>query len=207
MPALNATELAARLDVSKARISQYVSEGKLAGCYAGEGRARRFDLEKVAAALGRNLDLGQMGGNGRDTRRAIRMIAEGGADREAAPVPRDGSALLANDPDRYELAKIESAEQDARRKRRDNERDEGNWVLAEEVRRQSARALAREMGQVEQVLRDGARAIADGLGVDYRSARKILIDTWRDYRKHRSDALSAEAESARMTEDETAADA
>ena len=55
MVGLNTTELAARLAVSKARVSQYVSEGKLDGCYVGEGRARRFDLDKVATALGRRL--------------------------------------------------------------------------------------------------------------------------------------------------------
>lgn len=213
MPALNATELAERLGVSKPRISQYVSEGKLAGCYSGEGRARRFDLAKVAEALGRSLDLGQMTGNGLSTRRSLRAIAaqadgdDAAAHSIPAPMqPRDGSVLPPADPDRLELAKIESAEQDARRKRRDNERDEGNWVLAEEVRRQSARAMARELAQVEQVLRDGARALADTLGVDYRAARKVLIDTWRAYRQSRSETLAAEAGASVMTEDEQKAD-
>ena len=47
---VNATTLAQRLGVSKARISQYVAQGTLAGCFTGEGRARRFDLDLVQKA-------------------------------------------------------------------------------------------------------------------------------------------------------------
>jgi len=74
MTFLSSSELAATLKVSKARVSQYVSERKLEGCYSGEGRARRFDLAKVAVALGRTLDPGQMMGNGAATKSALRRI-------------------------------------------------------------------------------------------------------------------------------------
>lgn len=203
MSNLNATELAARLDVSKARISQYVSEGKLDGCYTGEGRARRFDIEKVSAALGRRLDPGQMMGNGSETRKALRNIEAG-----EAPAPRaqkSDAPLLPNDPDRYELARILNAEEDARRKRRDNERDEGRWVLAEEVARHTARTMAQEVAQFETALRDGARAVADALGVDFREVRKIMMDQWRAHRAGRSQQLQAESSAAPMTDTETGA--
>ncbi|GGE26668.1 hypothetical protein SAMN05421774_11244 [Gemmobacter megaterium] len=206
MPELNATELAARLDVSKARISQYVSEGKLEGCFSGDGRARRFDLDKVAAALGKGLHPGQMLGNGAATKRAIREL-----DGDAPPTvpttkaPRSGAPLDAKDPDRYELARIQNAEEDARRKRRDNQRDEGRWVLADEVQRQTARAMTQEVAQFEAVLRDAARAVADRFGLDYREVRKVLIDEWRKHRGQRSAQLVADAEVAPMTEAETAA--
>lgn len=203
MPNLNATELAARLDVSKARISQYVSEGKLDGCYTGEGRARRFDLEKVSAALGRRLDPGQMMGNGADTRKALRNIEA----EEPVPVrPQKADTVLpVTDPDRYEMARILNAEEDARRKRRDNERDEGRWVLAEEVTRHTARTMGQEVAQFETVLRDGARSVADALGVDFREVRKIMMDQWRAHRAGRSQKLQAESSAAPMTDAETGA--
>ena len=207
MANLNATELATKLDLSKARISQYVSSGKLDGCYTGDGRARRFDLDKVKAALRKNLDLGQMSGNGLATRRALRTLTEDDAPAPpAAPRKTDG-AMDPRDPDRLELATIQIKEEEARRRRRDNARDEGLWVLAEEVERHTARALAQEIGRFELVLRDGARLIADRLGVDYRSARAALMETWREHRTARAPQIAAEAEAAPMTDAEREAQA
>ena len=200
---LNATQLADRLGVSKARVSQWVSEGKLAGCFQGDGRARRFDPTMVQKALSRGLDPGQMMGNGAATRKNLRDVD--GDDAGPRPALKSGAALAPNDPDRYELARILSAEEDARRKRRDNERDEGRWVLAEEVERHTARALAREIGQFEVVLRDGARAVADILGVDFREVRKVLMDQWRTHRASRRDALSVEALAGTMSDVESEA--
>lgn len=204
MADLNTTQLAERLSVSKARISQYVSEGKLNGCYSGDGRARRFDLAKVADALGRKLDLGQMTGNGLATRRAIRVI-EGDGQPAPAAAPRDGGELQLRDPDRLELATIQIKEEEARRRRRDNERDEGRWVLAEEVQRHTARAVAREIGQFETVIRDAARAVADQFGVDYREVRKVMMDQWRLHRGSRRDQLRQEAEQSGLSDAEKAA--
>ena len=201
MADLNATQLANKLDLSKARISQYVSEGKLAGCYTGDGRARRFDLEKVAAALGKRLDLGQMTGNGLATRRALRDLAEDDVAPPTQSRQRDGE-LDREDPDRLELATIVIKEEEARKRRRDNAKEEGLWVLAEEVERHTARALSKEIGQFETVIRDGARAVADALGVDYRETRKILMDSWRNHRARRSSTLAEQATAARMSETE-----
>jgi len=205
MADLNATELANKLDLSKARISQYVSSGKLEGCYVGEGRARRFDPAKVATALGKRLDLGQMTGNGLSTRKALRELSD---DDETPPAPQpkrqtDG-VLPPTDPDRLELATIQIKEEEARRRRRENARDEGFWVLAEEVQRHTARALAQEVSQFDTVLRDGSRAVADALGVDFREVRKVMMDQWRTHRARRAAQLAQQAGEATMTETETA---
>ncbi|WP_225029439.1 hypothetical protein [Xinfangfangia pollutisoli] len=208
MEGLTTTQLAERLAVSKARISQYVAEGKLAGCFTGAGRARRFDLARVAAALGRRLDLGQMAGNGLATRRALRDLAEGGPAAMPAPMPapmREGGVLPLRDPDRLELATIQIKEEEARRRRRDNERDEGRWVLADEAQRQAARALAREIGQFEAVIREGARAVADRFGVEVREVRQVMLEEWRRHRARRRDQLRAEAGAADLSASERAA--
>jgi hypothetical protein len=201
---VNATELAQHLNVSKARVSQYVSSGVLDGCFQGDGRNRRFDLTAVQHALKKGLHPGQMLGNGADTRQALKTLA---AAPPPAPSPKTDRALEPNDLDRYELAKIQSAEEDARRKRRDNQRDEGRWVLAEEVQRQTARLLAQEVAQFEVALRDAARAIADRLGVDARAARAVLMDVWRSHRGQRAAQLSGAAASAAPSQAEQEADA
>lgn len=210
---VTATELAALLTVSKARVSQYVAEGKLKGCYTGDGRARRFDVELCRRALSGRLDAAQMMGNGADTRRALRDLAEM-ADGDADAVPKQGEPkpqsfdgrLNPTDPDRYELARADKAEQDARKARRDNEREEGNWVLAAEVERQTARLMAREVGGFETVLRDGARVVADQLGVDFRVVRQLLMQTWRQHRTERAGSLDRDAQAEVMTDAERAED-
>lgn len=212
---MNATQLAQRLGVSKARISQYVSSGKLDGCFSGDGRSRTFDEQKVAVALGKALHPGQMMGNGSQTRAVIRDLQA----RAAAPVADAASAMAmparsqpevrsrdgvlpSNDNDRYELARIQKAEEEARRLRRQNAQEEGLYVLASEVERNVARMLAQEVSEFETVLRDAARAVADAFGVDFRSVRKVLVDTWRDHRRGRAVVLAEGAEAAGMTEAE-----
>lgn len=210
MYSVSSSELAQRLNLSKGRISQYVSEGKLDGCFSGDGRSRRFDPELVAKALSRGLDKGQMLGNGLPTRRAIRSMQSDDSADLPLPDPqsakrRDGK-LEDGDTDQLELVKIATANENLRRLRRDNELAEGQFVLASEVERTVARAIAQEVAEFDSVLRDGARAIADQLGVDFKATRKILIDLNREYRKGRSTALADQAEAGAHTEAEKAAD-
>lgn len=205
MSQLSSTELANQLRVSKGRVSQYVAEGKLAGCFIGDGRARRFDLAKVATALGKTLDQGQMLGNGAKTRKAISdLSAQIETSADTLPLRRD-ERLAENDPDRYKLAQTAKAEEELRKLRRQNQQDEGSLVLTSEVERQVSRMIAQEVAEVETVLRDGSRAIADRMGVDFKTVRQILIETWREHRKGRSAVLEGEAEGAEMSAAEVAA--
>lgn len=205
MALVSSSQLASELGVSAGRISQYVAEGKLEGCYSGAGRSRRFDTQKVATALGRRLDPGQMLGNGADTKRNLGAMRSGEelplAAPPAGPAKTDGR-LPDKDPDRYELARIQIAEEKARKDRRDNLAEEGTFVLAVEVERQVQRAISQEVREFETVLRDGARKIADKQGVDFLVARKLLTDVWRQHRAGRTDALAQAADAARMTEAE-----
>ncbi|MFV0303569.1 MAG: hypothetical protein ACK5IP_22330 [Paracoccus sp. (in: a-proteobacteria)] len=204
MAGLNTTELADRLSVSKPRVSQWVSEGKLDGCYSGDGRNRRFDLDKVCSALGRSLHPGQMMGNGAATRSALKEAAATGETPSARKMIPD-TGLPLNDPDRYELARIQKVEEEARRLRRQNMAEEGAWVLASEVQRQTARILSQEISQVENLLRDTARALADEFGLDFRSVRKVMMDQWRRYRQLRSDSLGARENATGLTDQENEA--
>lgn len=198
---LSATELADRIGLSKGRISQLVSEGKLAGCYVGDGRQRRFDLDKSVRALKGNLDPAQMLGNGLETKRRLAELARTGTEgQESARTasPRADSPLSAGDNDRYELARAAKAEEDLRAMRLRNGREEGLYVYASEVERQVASVLSQEIAEFENVLRDGARLVADKLGIDFKAARKILIDHWREHRAKRSTQLAKDAGAAEM---------
>lgn len=214
---LSSSELARKLGLSKGRVSQLVAGGQLAGCYSGDGRARRFDLDKASAALNRKLDPGQMMGNGAGTRRVLRSlqqqdgakeiaadpgdpIAAAAAPAEAGPV--EGGALGLRDLARYELARMAKAEEDLRTARLKNGREEGQYVLAAEVERQVSQALAKEIGAVEAYQREVARVLADKMGVDFKLVRAILIEEWRAHRNGRVVVLQADAEVAELTEAE-----
>ncbi|GGF43789.1 hypothetical protein SAMN05216376_105199 [Mameliella alba] len=208
MSGLTATQLATKLDLSKGRISQLVTEGKLDGCYKGDGRSRRFDLAACANALNRKLDPGQLMGNGARTRQALREIEETDSPTEASQdVPeRDSAPLRTTDQARYEMARTLKAEEEARKLRRLNAQDDGTLVLAEQAGREARRALAAELAQFENVLRNAARAVADKMGVDFKTARQIMIDVWREHRSARAQQLDQEAEAAEMAPEEQDAD-
>lgn len=199
---LSGVDLAKALGVSRQRVGQLVAEGKLAGCYVGEGRQRRFDLDKSVRALKSGLDPAQMLGNGSETKRRLAELSKTAPesdDRARPPSQRSDSPLSATDNDRYELARAAKAEEDLRAMRLRNGREEGLYVYAAEVERQVGSLLAQEIAEFETVLKDGARAIADKLGVDFKAARKILTDHWREHRAKRSAQLADQAASAEMT--------
>jgi excisionase family DNA binding protein len=204
MAGVTTTELAEQMGVTKGRVSQWVAAGKLDGCYKGEGRNRRFDLKAAAEALGRRLDSGQMMGNGAQTRQALRAFSA--PEREPAAPPPAGDLLNGADPQRYELARTQKVEEEARRLRRDNQLAEGSLLLATEAARQVRQQIAGEIAQVETMLRAAARRMADEMGVDYREVRAVLTDEWRRHRGDRSEALANAAAVAEPTEAERDAD-
>lgn len=211
MSGLTTREVAERLGVTPARISQLKTSGQLDGTWSGEGRAIRYDLAAVAARLNRTLDPGQMLGNGRGTKDALRGLLSGDAPDDAPrpatpPAYRDGAALAPGDLDRYELARVQKAEEEARRLRRQNQEAEGTLVLASSVALQVGRQIGQEIAEFETVLREGARLAADRLGVDYRTLRQILIEAWREHRSRRTEALAAAADAATLTPAEAEAD-
>lgn len=202
MTMVTAAELARALNVSRTRVSQYLGEGRLEGCFSGQGRARRFDLSKSTEALRRGLHPGQMMGNGADTKRALTSLQDHRPQEVERPAARAESRDDSAPVDRYDLARTAKAEEEARKLRRLNQEAEGTFVLASEVERQTRRLIAQEIAEVEAMLRDAARAVADRLGVEFKTVRRILLDTWRVHRTTRSDHLGHEAEAAQMTADE-----
>ena len=189
------SQIADELKLTKGRISQLVGDGTLQGCYEGDGRQRRFDLVKVADALGRKLDPGQRLGNGARSEAARKALLREAVTEGPAKQASD-TKLDADDPDRYQMARTLEAEARASRLRRQNALEEGTVVLRSAVETEITRALDKEIAGLENAIRDSARALADQLNVDYNSARAILRDTLRAYRTQRSGELTKAAEQA-----------
>lgn len=199
---VNAAAIAAQFDVSRARVTQWVQSGKLDGCYTGTGRARRFDVRKVAKALGRNLEPGQMlTRNGAGTLERIEKLRD-----RAEPDADAGDLLPATDADRYRMAQTLKAEEQARTLRRQNAEAEGMFVLAANVELEVRRQIGQEIAEFESVFRDAARAVADKFGIDVRECRQIMIESWRAHRRSRAAQAASAAEGATLTPDERDAD-
>lgn len=212
MQTLSASQLADALEVSRGRVSQWVAAGQLDGCFAGEGRARRFDLSKCAERLGRRLDPGQMMGNGARTVAALKAAAAPASPPPAAPpsapppspdpaqpvapAPDPPAAPADDDAARYQRARADREEQRAQRERLEMEAAAGRYVLASEVEIEVRRAMAAEVAQFEAVLRSGAQKLAAELGLDGPTVRAVLVAEWRAHRQRQADraaALAAEA--------------
>lgn len=202
MTQLSASELAIRLDVSKGRVSQWVTEGKLRGCFSGDGRARRFDLDAVLVALGRNLDTAQALGNGRATLAAIGAISD--------PDPSDDldedEGLTNVNKARYDTARTMLIEERARAARYDNAQREGSLVLVSEVEAQVLAQIGLEMAQIESFLRAAAKEVAAATGADARKVRAALTAAWRRHRGERAVASDTRVSGAKPSAAERAAD-
>ena len=198
MPQVSASELAAHLDVSKGRVSQWVKEGKLRNTYTGDGKARRFDLDAVRIALGRTLDTAQALGNGRGTLEAIGALPESTGDDEA---PADDDLKR-----RYDLARTMRLEEQARAARWDNDQRSGTLVLASEVESATLALIGQEIAQVEAFIRRAARALGDQMGLDAKAAQAVMLTIWREYRGDRAAQAALSAGAAKHTADEKAAD-
>ena len=203
MSGLTATQLAQHLSLSKGRISQMVKAGQLDGCYTGSGRQRRFDLAKAAQKLKHVLDPGQMLGNGAQTQKKISAALEA---KPTGNKPAGATALLEGDVSRYELARIQNAEEDLRRKRRESAAAEGTMVLVAEVQSQIGKIVSQEIAEFESVMREAAIVVAENFGLEARAVRKVLIDEWRSHRANRRDALREVAAGANLSKDEKDAD-
>jgi len=100
------------------------------------------------------------------------------------------------------MARIELAEEQARKAKRQNAEAEGLYVLRSSVEMQVVRQIAQEVAQVDTMLREGAMRVADDLGVDYKRVRQVLLQCWREHRTSRSSAAARVTEIATLTDAE-----
>jgi len=192
---LTATELAGALGYSKGRISQLVASGQLAGCWRGEGRGRRFDLAKSAAALNVRLDPGQQTGNG--VRHLERRARLGDGPDHVEPIENSDARRLAR-------ARADAAEVAARQKAREEAETVGRYVLADEHRRACRAMVAHTVASAERVLVDEVRRLARDLGANPAEAVAAARAAWRKARAAQARALGELADAAAPTETEAA---
>ena len=199
---VNAKDLAGELGVTKGRVTQWVSEGKLDGCFEGEGRDRRYDVDKCALALGLRRDVGQSMGNGLEVTRRLAVL-NSGAEAEAEVVDLGDIEINPpeNEPEKWVdltvKARAISARENARDAIRKSQKDAGRFVLKTEVAAAVSGQISKIIGEIERsFIREVSGVIADEFQVEASAVKALLAREWRAHREKSAAAAMSEAEAA-----------
>lgn len=177
-------EYARLKNVTPGRVSQWISEGKLTSdAFDGEGRRARVRVAVADAQLRRSLDIGQMTGNGLETRLGSEPVAfaprpEGPA---AAPIqlPTPGSGI----EDRIKsekLREIEFRNRDAAEKELARR---GYYTRTDDMRVALGQVASGMLNVFEGALGDLATAIAAQFEVPQRDVLHLLRSEFRQVRE------------------------
>jgi hypothetical protein len=158
---------AALAGVSRARLSQYLSNGQISGdALVGGGHRARIRVAVAMEQLGRNLDVSQhLGANGR---------ARVGSGDDGAV----GDAIK-----RARLAQLELSNEHARAVR---EAEAGRYVLAADVRLEMGKIAGKMLATFEGALGELATAVAAKSGLPSRDVLHILRAAFREIRERTS---------------------
>ncbi len=188
---ITTTQLAAKMNLSKGRISQLVKQGVFDGCFTGEGRARRFNLAQCLVAYGDKTDVRQGSGNAEKTHAAVEQIqsgldfeGSGGAGLQGGQKPQKD-----NVSQRLNLARARKEEMQAARLEREERVELGAWVRADEAASAARRQMAKEIAIFEGVVKDMARFVADKNALNFKVVRADMMKILRDARTRRAGEL------------------
>ena len=174
---VSAAELARLLGVSAARVSQYVKEKKLDGCFTGDGRARRFDFEASVAALRARLDPDQVLANGRRTQARIDLLAVSSG--FSVPHVDQGRDAFQHLEDLRQQKVIE----DLRARQIQNQREEQRWVYAPAVEGAVQEILAAERQEMVAFLRGLPPIFAHEMGLQEQVCEEAFALAFADFLK------------------------
>jgi hypothetical protein len=178
-------EFARMVNLSPGRVSQLIKDGRIADCLVGEGREARVDAEKAIEKLKLRRDLGQALGNGAKTQLVM-------------PAPTTAAPMAISESDEISLklqrAKLEEAEFRNRKLREEQRARAGTYVLAEDVKAETARLASRMLQLFESGMMDVATEIASTFKLPQRDVLHMLKTKIRHVRANVSAELASEAE-------------
>lgn len=189
---LSKSEFAGRVGLSRARVSQLLTEGKISGdALEGEGRSARIVVERALQQLKINLDVGQHAGlNGKA------QLGKGLASPRAATPDDDETSQI-------RAEKLRQAQLITIRMQRDEQEASGRYVLAEEFQTHVAGAVTRVVQMLEASLPALAERIAAACpGVDTRTATHELRLAFRETRELIAGEVEAQAKTMPTTVDD-----
>ena len=206
---LSKSEFAARCGVTPGRVSQWISEGKIAGAaLSGEGRFARIVVAEAERQLKVSLDANQRFGlNGIATRlsggasQATSAVAPepdiGNPISEAVPAPVS-SVPPASDSDPIRIdpveeqirrEKLQQAQFTTRRLAREDRETAGVYMRADDARAEMSRIAASMMTMFEGAFVDLATALAAQFSIPNRDVLYCLRQEFRSVRERVAGSL------------------
>ncbi|ATE84646.1 hypothetical protein phi2LM21_p29 [Sinorhizobium phage phi2LM21] len=205
---------AAHIGVSAGRISQYIAEGKIYGdALEGEGRAAKIRPVIAQSQLQKTLEPSQrFGANGQAS---LNMPTRQPALNLSGRAPRPAAVPAPSDPDEPELiVRDDVADKLAAERLRQQqiktaqlEREEaleiGRYMLADDARRQTVKAVSEAFKVMELGIPAMAKAMAAQFGVPMHDVMHALLKSFRETRaKAAKDFASTAAGQAEHVEDQ-----
>lgn len=205
---------AAHIGVSAGRISQYIAEGKIYGdALEGEGRAAKIRPTIAQSQLQKTLEPSQrFGANGQAS---LNMPSRQPALNLGGRAPRPASLPVPSDPDEPDLiVRDDVADKLAAERLRQQqiktaqlEREEalevGRYMLADDARRQTVKAVTEAFKVMELAIPAMAKAMAAQFEVPMHDVMHTLLKSFRETRaKAAKDFANAAAEQAEHVEDQ-----
>ncbi|MCK7611977.1 hypothetical protein [Roseibium sediminicola] len=171
------------LGVSAGRVSQYISEGKIFGpALVGEGRRAQINVPVAREQLRRALDIGQMLGNGIDTRLSASPVP-GGLPFDVAPAPAQPamtSPAPPQDPrsdsveDQLKRQRLFQEQIRSRKAAEEEEERKGRFTITQEVQSTNRRIAVEMIQTFEGSLPNMAAAVASHFEVPVRDVLHLL---------------------------------
>ncbi|MBS8259739.1 hypothetical protein DYI23_05860 [Roseibium polysiphoniae] len=187
------SEFARRINVSAARVSQYISENKISpAAMVGTGRAAKIRLEVACRDLNHVLDISQRIGNGLETQ--LDLPAKPSAGQESQPGTArhaQQSALPdANSPEaQIKQERLRSLQFQNRKAASEEEAAKGRFMLTSDARNQMTAITAGMLQGFEGSLADFAAALSAKFKIPHRDVLHLLKSEFRKARsKHAEQA-------------------
>lgn len=173
-------EFARLINVSPGRVSQLITEGKLAGpALVGEGRSARISVAHARAQLRDKLDISQRLGNGLNTRLdGPPAVQQAGA--PVLPLPPDGATSL---EEQIKQEKLAAMRRQARRDEEEDRANAGRYTRTEDVTAGTRRLVGALLDSMEGGLTTMAQAIAGKFELPQRDVLHLMRQEFRGVRE------------------------
>lgn len=192
-------EFARRINVSAARVSQYLREGKLThASLSGTGRMAKIRFERGCRELNHELDISQRLGNGLETQ--LDFSNSGGsdaqADNQAGTLAPQKIAPVAdpNSPEsQIKQERLRSLQFQNRKSAAEEEAARGRFMLTSDARNQMSAISAGMLQVFEGSLADLSTAISAKFKVPHRDVMHLLKAEFRKVRQKAADQARKQA--------------
>ncbi len=199
MQTMSKAEFARECNVSQARVSQWLSEGKIgAECLEGEGRGARIIVDKAKQQIGLRRDPGQALGNGIGTK----LFDQPTVAPRVEPL-RDGRDDVAL---QIQQERLEAEQRKNRIAARDELVAQGKLVPADDVRAQLTKVARQVDDENGAMLADFAAAVASKFGLPQRDVLHLLRTIRNEKKAMVAERLRRQAEGLPATVEIVVAD-